>query len=319
MDLHLLSMIPQQFRDVLRGLPNQVLTQLEEIRIRKEQPVELIYGNVSRFLCSSGELSAHHKKGWKISAHEMEKITNLISQHSIYALEEELKRGYVTITGGHRIGIVGKVMVEKGEVKAIRDISGFNIRIAREKKGIALPLVPFLLESGRILNTLILSPPQCGKTTLLRDLARAISYGNVHLSGKKVSIVDERSEIAGSVNGIPQKDVGPRTDILDACPKAEGIMMLIRSMSPDVIIADEIGRPEDAIAIQEALNAGVSIITSAHAASLQDLNRRPTLSRMIGQGMFDRYIVLGRSKGVGTVEGIFSSQFESLAKEEISC
>ena len=319
MDLHLLSMIPQQFRDVLRGLPNQVLTQLEEIRIRKEQPVELIYGNVSRFLCSSGELSAHHKKGWKISAHEMEKITNLISQHSIYALEEELKRGYVTITGGHRIGIVGKVMVEKGEVKAIRDISGFNIRIAREKKGIALPLVPFLLESGRILNTLILSPPQCGKTTLLRDLARAISYGNVHLSGKKVSIVDERSEIAGSVNGIPQKDVGPRTDILDACPKAEGIMMLIRSMSPDVIIADEIGRPEDAIAIQEALNAGVSIITSAHAASLQDLNRRPTLSRMIGQGMFERYIVLGRSKGVGTVEGIFSSQFESLAKEGISC
>jgi stage III sporulation protein AA len=319
MDLHLLSMIPQQFRDVLRGLPNQVLTQLEEIRIRKEQPVELIYGNVSRFLCSNGELSAHHKKGWKISAHEMEKITNLISQHSIYALEEELKRGYVTITGGHRIGIVGKVMVEKGEVKAIRDISGFNIRIAREKKGIALPLVPFLLESGRILNTLILSPPQCGKTTLLRDLARAISYGNVHLSGKKVSIVDERSEIAGSVNGIPQKDVGPRTDILDACPKAEGIMMLIRSMSPDVIIADEIGRPEDAIAIQEALNAGVSIITSAHAASLQDLNRRPTLSRMIGQGMFERYIVLGRSKGVGTVEGIFSSQFQSLAKEEISC
>lgn len=319
MDLHLLSMIPQQFRDVLRQLPNQVLTQLEEIRIRKEQPVELIYGNVSRFLCSSGELSAHHKKGWKISAHEMEKITNLISQHSIYALEEELKRGYVTITGGHRIGIVGKVMVEKGEVKAIRDISGFNIRIAREKKGIALPLVPFLLESGRILNTLILSPPQCGKTTLLRDLARAISYGNVHLSGKKVSIVDERSEIAGSVNGIPQKDVGPRTDILDACPKAEGIMMLIRSMSPDVIIADEIGRPEDAIAIQEALNAGVSIITSAHAASLQDLNRRPTLSRMIGQGMFERYIVLGRSKGVGTVEGIFSSQFESLAKEGISC
>jgi stage III sporulation protein AA len=319
MDLHLLSMIPQQFRDCLRQLPNQVLAQLEEIRIRKEQPIELIYGNVSRFLCSNGELSAHPKKGWKIGAHEMEKITNLISQHSIYALEEELKRGYVTITGGHRIGITGKAMLEKGEVKAIRDISGFNIRIAREKKGVALPLIPYLLESGRILNTLILSPPQCGKTTLLRDLARVFSYGNVHLSGKKVSIVDERSEIAGSINGIPQKDVGPRTDILDACPKAEGIMMLIRSMSPDVIIADEMGRSEDAMAVQEALNAGVSIITSAHAASLQDLNRRPTLSRMMAQGMFERYIVLGRSKGVGTVEGIFTARFESLAKEEMSC
>ena len=151
------------------------------------------------------------------------------------------------------IGLVsrGKVVLDKGEIKTMRDISGFNIRIAREKKGVALPVLPYLLDKGRYLNTLIISPPQCGKTTLLRDLARVISYGNVHLSGKKVSIVDERSEIAACVSGVPQRDVGPRTDVLDTCPKAEGIMMLIRSMSPDVIIADEIGRPEDVAAVGE--------------------------------------------------------------------
>lgn len=312
MDPYLLSMMPQQLRELCRKLPEDVLLSLEEIRIRKEQPVELIYGQVSRFLCREGTMTSYPAKGWKIPLLELEKMINLISQHSIYALEEELRRGYVTVTGGHRIGIVGKALIEKGEVKTIRDISGLNIRIAREKKGVALPLIPYLLEQQMVLNSLIISPPQCGKTTLLRDLARVLSYGNSYVSGKKVSIVDERSELAGSVGGVPQKDVGPRTDILDACPKAEGIMMLIRSMSPDIIIADEIGRPEDSLAIQEALNAGVAVITSVHGSSLTDINRRPTISRLIGQGVFQRYIFLGRSRGVGTIEKIYNEKFELL-------
>ncbi|RXT13775.1 stage III sporulation protein AA [Ammoniphilus sp. CFH 90114] len=312
MDPYLLSMMPQQLRELCRKLPEDILLSLEEIRIRKEQPVELIYGQVSRFLCREGTMTSYPAKGWKIPLLELEKMINLISQHSIYALEEELRRGYVTVTGGHRIGIVGKALIEKGEVKTIRDISGLNIRIAREKKGVALPLIPYLLEQQMVLNSLIISPPQCGKTTLLRDLARVLSYGNSYVSGKKVSIVDERSELAGCVGGVPQKDVGPRTDILDACPKAEGIMMLIRSMSPDIIIADEIGRPEDSLAIQEALNAGVAVITSVHGSSLTDINRRPTISRLIGQGVFQRYIFLGRSRGVGTIEKIYNEKFELL-------
>ncbi len=319
MDQLLLSTMPQQLRELFRKLPGEVHSQLEEIRIRKDQPIELIYGCLSRFLSKDGSLSVHPGKGWKLCAIEMDKMVNLISQHSIYALEEELRRGYVTITGGHRIGLVGKVILEKGEIKTMRDISGFNIRIAREKKGVALPILPYLLEHGKILNTLIISPPQCGKTTLLRDLTRIISYGNIHLSGKKVSVVDERSEIAGCVGGIPQRDVGPRTDILDACPKAEGIMMLIRSMSPDVIIADEIGRLDDVYAVQEALNAGVSLITSVHGANLTDISRRPTISRMIGQGMFQRYVLLGRSRGVGTLEGIFNDQCQRLNEVGLPC
>ncbi|RKD25569.1 stage III sporulation protein AA [Ammoniphilus oxalaticus] len=315
MDQLLLSMMPQAWREKMRKLPIDVIDQLEEIRVRKQQPIEFIYNNMSRFLTKEATLTAHPGKGWIPTIGDMEKMINLISQHSIYALEEELRRGYVTITGGHRIGITGKVVLEKGEIKTMRDISGLNIRIAKEMKGVSLPVLPYLIDKGQLLNTLIISPPQCGKTTLLRDLARVISYGNLHLSGKKVSIVDERSEIAACVRGVPQRDVGPRADILDACPKAEGIMMLIRSMSPDVIIADEIGRPEDVAAIQEALNAGVCIMTSVHGASLADINRRPTLSRMIGQGMFQRYIILGRSKGVGTVEGIFNDQCLRLQEE----
>jgi stage III sporulation protein AA len=319
MDAHLLSALPAVFRELLRKMPADVLNSLEEIRLRREQPMELIFGQVSRFVTKDGQLSSHPGKGWKVGSLEMDKLINTISQHSIYALEEELRRGYVTITGGHRIGITGKAVVEKGEVRTLRDISGFNIRIAKEKKGIGLDLIPYILGKHQVLNTLIISPPQCGKTTLLRDLARLISYGNVHISGKKVAIVDERSEIAGCVSGIPQRDVGPRTDILDACPKAEGIMMLIRSMSPDVIIADEIGRPEDVSAAQEALNAGVTLITSVHGASVSDINRRPTISRMIGQGMFQRYVILGRTKGVGTIEGIFDEKFQPIEEVAINC
>ncbi|MBP1934173.1 stage III sporulation protein AA [Ammoniphilus resinae] len=316
MDTQLIAILPGPIRHLLQGVAPNIQNQLEEIRIRREQPIELILGQGSRFVCSNGELTSHPAKGWKVNSLEMDKMTNLISQHSLYALEEELKRGYVTITGGHRIGISGKAILEKGEVRAIRDISSFNIRIAREMKGVALPIIPYLLGQKKFLNTLIISPPQCGKTTLLRDLARTVSYGNVHMAGKKVAIVDERSEIAGSVGGIPQRDVGPRTDVLDACPKAEGIMMLIRSMSPEVIVCDEIGRPEDVVAIQEALNAGVSLITSVHGSNLADINRRPTIRQMIGQGMFHRYILLGRSKGVGTVEGIYGENFQSLEKVE---
>lgn len=318
MDQLLLSTMPQTWRERIRALPREILVQLEEIRVRKHQPIELIYHGTSRFMTAEGTLTAHAGKGWIPPIGDFDKMINLISRHSIYALEEELRRGYVTIAGGHRIGIAGKVVLDKGQIKTMRDISSLNIRVAKEKKGVALPLLPYLIEKGQLLNTLIISPPQCGKTTLLRDLARAISYGNLHLSGKKVGIVDERSEIAACVHGRAQRDVGPRADVLDACPKAEGIMMMVRSMSPDVIIADEIGRPEDATAIQEALNAGVAIMTSAHGANLSDIARRPTLSRMIGQGMFQRYVVLGRSNGVGTIEAIFDDHCRRIEKAEVS-
>ena len=152
---------------------------------------------------------------------------------------------------------------------------------------------------------MILSPPQMGKTTLIRDLARQLSNGFPGFSGVKVGIVDERSEIAGCYQGIPQNDVGVRTDILDGCPKATGIIMLIRSMSPNVIITDEIGKPKDVMAIEDALNAGITIITTAHSHGLEDARRRPILKSLLENNVFQRIMVLGNSLGTGTLEKVY--------------
>ncbi|MBO8163146.1 MAG: stage III sporulation protein AA [Brevibacillus sp.] len=314
----ILAILPAPVRSVLSILPEAVLESIEEVRLRQNQPLEIRYGQQASYVTPKGQLTANSRQGWIFTEEHAVKLLNQISQHSLYALEEELKRGYITVVGGHRIGLAGKVVLERGEVKGIREVTSFNIRIAREKRGVAQKVLPFLFERGKVLNTLIISPPQCGKTTLLRDLARSISYGNQHASSRKVSIVDERSEIAGCLNGVPQRDVGPRTDVLDACPKALGMMMMIRSMSPEVVIVDEIGRAEDSEAIWEAIHAGVSVICSAHGFDLAEAVRRPMLGKLIQQGAFERYIVLSRSGGAGTVEGIYDGALHPLKREEVA-
>ncbi|MGD8191554.1 stage III sporulation protein AA [Brevibacillus ginsengisoli] len=312
-----LAILPAPIRHILSALPNAVQEHMEEIRLRQNLPLEIRYGQQVSYVSASGQLTANVRNGWMFTEEIVNKLINQISQHSLYALEEELKRGYITITGGHRIGIAGKVTMERGDVKGIRDITSFNIRIAKEKKGVAQKLLPSLMDQGKILNTLIISPPQCGKTTLLRDLARMISYGNEYSSSRKVAIVDERSELAGCLHGVPQRDVGPRTDVLDACPKAIGMMMMIRSMSPEVIVVDEIGRAEDSEAIWEAIHAGVTVICSAHGATLADMTRRPIISRLISQEVFSRYVILDRSQGVGTIEGVYDGRLTRLEKGNV--
>lgn len=315
------GILPVTIRKLLSALPSAVKENMEEIRLRLRQPLEIRFGQQTGFVTPTGQLTSSARQGWVFSDEESVKFLNHISQHSLYALEEELKRGYITVTGGHRVGIAGKVVLERGEVKGIRDITSFNIRIAKEKKGVCHKILPSLYENGNPLSTLILSPPMCGKTTMLRDLARSISYGNKWSSSRKVSIVDERSEIAGCLHGIPQRDVGPRTDVLDACPKAVGMMMLIRSMSPEVLIADEIGRPEDSEAIWEAIHAGVTVICSAHASDLEEAMRRPMLGKLIQQGAFQRYVVMSRTRGAGTIEGIYDASLQPVIvkeKEEVA-
>jgi stage III sporulation protein AA len=220
-------------------------------------------------------------------------------------LEEELKKGYITVRGGHRVGLSGRVITEDGRVKAIRDVTSFNIRIAKEKVGIAERYVPYLFQE-KWMNTLIIGPPQTGKTTLLRDFARVISSGFQHIESRKVGIVDERSEIAGCVKGVPQHQLGERIDVLDACPKAEGMMMMIRSMSPDVLIVDEIGTKEDAEAVMEAVHAGVQLFVTVHGYRVSELLKRPTLKMLIESNVFDRFIELSRKDGPGTVQQILN-------------
>jgi stage III sporulation protein AA len=289
----ILKFLPKNIAEIISKIPPNQKDELEEIRIRINRPIEITMKGAPRFL------------SYVIQPEDAFQLMNKISQFSIYTLEEELKRGYITVSGGHRIGLAGKVILEEGKVKAIRDIASFNIRVAKEKLGIAEGIIPFLFKDSWM-HTMIVGPPQTGKTTLLRDIARIISTGNQikGIHAYKVGIVDERSEIAGCVNGIPQMSFGDRIDILDACPKAEGMMMMIRSMSPDVLIVDEIGRTEDAEAIQEAVHAGIKLIMTTHGSSLAEIRKRPTLKNIIDQNIFQRFIILSRSSGPGTVTHI---------------
>ncbi|MGX6442712.1 stage III sporulation protein AA [Neobacillus sp. K501] len=289
----ILKFLPKNIADLISKIPPHQQVELEEIRIRINRPIELTMKGEPLFL------------SYKIQPEDAFHLLNKISQFSIYTLEEELKRGYITVSGGHRVGLAGKVILEDGKVKAIRDIASFNIRIAKEKIGIAEGLIPFIF-SDDWLHTMIVGPPQTGKTTLLRDIARIISSGSKFkgIQADKVGIVDERSEIAGCVNGIPQMTFGHRIDVLDACPKAEGMMMMIRSMSPDVLVVDEIGRKEDAEAIQEAVHAGIKLIMTTHGENMAELKKRPSLNAIMDQRIFQRFIVLSRTGGPGTITHI---------------
>lgn len=297
-----LTVFPDNLRDLLLKLPPSIFTALEEIRIREERPLEINTGGRYYFLTPDGEMTRNPNAAYKPSKQDGKRLLDLITNHSLYTMEEELRKGFITIAGGHRIGLAGRTLLSGGRVEHLRDISGFNVRIAREMKGIADPILPRLLDFKHktVYHTLILSPPQQGKTTLIRDLARQISSGTwghpeASWPGLKVAVIDERSEIAGSKRGVPGFDMGPRTDVMDGCPKAEGIMMMIRSMSPDVIIVDEIGRPEDAEALAEALHAGVRVIATAHGSSVDDLVARPALSRLAESSFFQMYAVIART------------------------
>lgn len=289
----ILALLPKTISGKIQELPTPIQDSLEEIRIRISRPLEVIARNEPLFL------------PYIVKEEDAEQFMNRIANHSFYTLDEELKKGYITVDGGHRVGLAGKVILENGYVKAIRNLSSFNIRIAKEKIGVAENFIPYLYQN-RWHHTMIIGPPQTGKTTYLRDIARLISTGlkDKHIPPMKVGIVDERSEIAGCVRGVPQLQFGPRVDILDACPKAEGMMMMIRSMSPDVLIVDEIGREEDSTAIMEAINAGIILVMTTHGNSLEEIQKRPILKEILQLEVFERYIELSRMNGPGTIKKI---------------
>ncbi len=300
--------LPESLRVIAAHMPADITRDLEEIRIRENRPLMVYSHGRDYFLCQDGRAVASPEQAYRVTRTDTRKLLELISDFSIYAFEEEMRSGYITLRGGHRVGMAGTAVVEDGRIKTLKDIRSFNIRISREIPGAAKKALPFVVKGNNVCHTLVLSPPQMGKTTLLRDIARNLSSGFANFKGINVGIVDERSEIAGCYQGIPQKDVGLRTDVLDACPKAAGMIMMIRSMSPRVIITDEIGRPEDANAVEDALNAGIKVIVSAHGTDLADALSRPFLSSMLGRGIFECILILGNSLGVGTLEKVYGDR-----------
>lgn len=296
----ILEILPLSIKNIVEEL--QDIQNLQEIRIKVNKPIIFQIGQkeiVHNYIAVNDDLK---------------NIMQKMSNYSLYAFGEALKQGYITLKGGHRVGVCGNCVVDGNKVKTIKDIASINIRIGKEIINCSSYVLPYIVDMCNVRNTIIISPPQCGKTTMLRDIAKNISNGieNLKYNGKKVCIIDERSEIAGCYNGIPQMDVGLRTDILDACPKSEGIMMAIRSMSPDVIICDEIGTYNDMESILMALNSGVSIITSIHGKGIEDLFERAVYKEIIDNRVFERAIVLSSEKGAGTINYIYD-----LPKKEI--
>lgn len=291
-------------REILNILPDSIkksidlkeMNNLQEVRIKGDKPIILLYGEK--------EVITEHIANLE----EIKIILQRMSNYSIYAYDEEIKQGYITIKGGHRVGICGRCVIENNGVKTIKDAASLNIRICREVIGCSNKIMPYIIKNNTVENTIIISPPQCGKTTLLRDITRNISEGikELNFKGKKVCAIDERSEIGACYNGIPQLNVGLRTDVLDSCPKSSGIIMAIRSMSPDVIVCDEIGTLSDIESIISAMNSGVSLITTIHGYGIEDIYERVVFKGIVDNKVFKKAIVLSNKNGVGTVEYIYS-------------
>lgn len=274
--------------------------QLQEIRMRAGQPLLFRYAGKERgFMKSSAYI---------VMEDDIKETLQYAASYSLYAYEQEMRHGYLTIEGGHRVGMAGQVILEGKKIRNLRYISSVNIRVAHEVPGCADQVFPWLVCDGGLMSTLLIAPPGCGKTTLLRDLIRQISNGTKGLEGKNVGVVDERSELGGSYLGICQNDLGIRTDLLDACPKAEGMLMLVRSMGPQVIAVDEIGSMEEVQMLQYAMYCGCKMIATVHGASYHEIRSKPMFEPFFTQKLFQRYVVLVHGKQVGQIEGIYDEQ-----------
>lgn len=264
-------------------------SKLQEIRLRVNQPLLIRYSDEEILLTQNGQAVI-------VDEMQVRETLEYICDYSIYAYEDEIRHGFITIPGGHRVGLSGKVVLDHGQVESIKHISFLNIRLAHSVMGCANRIMEFIKNEKTIYNTLIVAPPGCGKTTLLRDMIRYVS----DVCQMTVGVVDERSEIAACYLGVPQNNVGMRTDVLDACPKDKGMIMMIRSMAPMVIATDELGGATDVQAMRYAMNSGCKVITTIHGSGFEDVEQRK-------QKYFQRYIVLGPEFKTGNVGAVLDA------------
>ncbi|WP_407308293.1 stage III sporulation protein AA [Desulfosporosinus sp. SB140] len=281
--------------------------EVEEIRLRAGQPFLLRTSDKDLFLNREGQITAPDK-AYIVTIGDLAATLERMTQSSVYAVEEDLRQGFLTLPGGNRVGVTGEAVLQQGKIQKLKHISSLNIRIAHDIKGRGICILPKLFRNdGLLCHTLLISPPRAGKTTLLRDLIRLISNGVPRLGfeGQSVGVIDERGELAGMWQGMPTYNLGCRTDVLDGCPKVSGLSMLIRSMAPQVIVMDELGHRDEVVALKDALRTGVRILSTAHASSLEEAKNRPSLAQLLEEGVFERLVVLSRQAGPGTIEGIY--------------
>ena len=284
-------------------------SELQEIRLRIGQPVTVLYQNEELILPTM------YSEKKRLGKQEMKETIEHISNYSLYAYEHELKQGFITIEGGHRVGMAGQVIMEGGKIKNMKYISSINIRVSHEVLDCANKIFPYITYNKQMYHTLIISPPRCGKTTLLRDVIRQISDGNRWIKGCTVGVVDERSELGGCYLGVIQNNLGMRTDILDRCPKADGMIMLIRSMAPQVVAVDEIGAKEDVHAIEYAMHCGCKMLATAHGDSMEEICKKPIFEKLIREKRFERYVILSNRYRLGGIEAVYDENGDLIYRE----
>ncbi len=257
---------------------------LQEIRIRINRPIILKLRDFD--ICIN----------YIVTERDIMQTLEKLCQNSLYAYKKQISEGYITIQGGHRIGITGTGVIEDDKIVNLKYISSLNFRIAREIKGCSKKILKEIinLNENTIYNTVLVSPPGKGKTTMLRDIVRNISNGieEISFNGKTCGVVDERGEIAACYRGIPQKDIGIRTDVIENVSKEKGILMLLRSMAPEVIACDEIGSKEDVQAIEKLTISGVKGIFTMHGRTIEDVKNNHEVNKLLEKNILEKIIFI---------------------------
>ncbi len=297
--------LPSHINAALAAVSSGILPFAEELRLRANRPLMIYTADGGWCVGADGRTS--DKYGLTVTEQDIERTFSAITGKSPYAYEDEIRQGFLTLSSGIRAGLSGSAMLTNGQLKTYKSVSGINFRIPREATGICRGLLPYITCQERLVNTLIVSSPKLGKTTIARDISRCAGSG-IGLAPCKVSLIDERQELAASLYGYPLFDVGRETDVISGVYKAEGVFMALRSLSPEVIVTDEIGKPADLDALREVANSGVVMIATAHAPDLEALLRRMFFRELFDAGLFDAYVVLSAQLGRITVAQVHDAK-----------
>ncbi|MCL2057240.1 MAG: stage III sporulation protein AA [Oscillospiraceae bacterium] len=288
-----------RLRPVLERTPVSVKATAFEVRLRAGKPIAISRGGANWFLDGNGQVSNMPRHGFTVTPGDIEKSLLRMCGYSLHTHQEDIRSGFIPLPGGHRAGVCGTAVVSGGVIGGLRDINSINLRIARDIKDAASPVVKAAFRGG-VCSLLLVGPPASGKTTVLRDLARQLSWGAAG-GHQKVSVVDERGEIGAVHGGIPQNDLGPCCDILSGYPKAQGIEMAVRTLSPQVIVCDEIGGEAEVSGILDCVNCGVKIIAAAHGSSIREMLARRQIRRLLEYGVFEKIILLSDGDSPGKI------------------
>lgn len=307
----------QPFYRLLSCFPESLQASVREISIRAERPVVISTFDANYFLKKEGGFTKHTPiSPYLASCSELKECIRVLTDYSLHSFKNEMNAGFITVHGGHRVGLCGSCVYDGGKIVAVNEISSINLRVARQIKGAAAFLCRMLFSEG-LSSVLIAGPPACGKTTLLRDMARCLS-GGVLTYSVKTSMIDERGELAAVYQGAPQNDVGALTDVFDGYCKEDGMLQAIRAMSPQVLLLDELSGEGDVSAVRRCMGAGASVIATIHAGSREELRTRAGVRKLLEAGGFSKVVILGGASAPGTVHEVLSAD-ELFGEAESLC